>query len=98
MQKHKGFQPNFKQPQAEASAAEDPKVLLAPREEGEHGVWGVPLMGQGRASQRMHEGPAHTNTHCSSSSCWWCAAAIHRHSPAGAAMGSPASGGRERVV
>lgn len=54
MQKHEGFQPNFKQPQAEASAAEDPKVLLAPREEGEHGVWGVPLMGQGRASQRMH--------------------------------------------
>lgn len=70
-------------------------------EEGEHGVWGVPLMGQGRASRRMHEGPAHTNTHCSSSSSCWCAAAIHRHSPAGAAMGSPVSGGadgRERVV
>lgn len=35
MQKHEGFQPNFKQPQAKASAAEDPKVLLAPREGGQ---------------------------------------------------------------
>lgn len=39
MQKHEGFQPNFKQPQAETSAAEDPKVLLAPQEGGRGGGW-----------------------------------------------------------
>lgn len=33
--KHEGFQPNFKQLQVEASAAGDPKVLLAPREGGQ---------------------------------------------------------------